>query len=90
MLWTRSEFLTGAAGALLGLVTRDAPRGGRPASRMGIGMHSYGFRRFDDPIAFLEHGQALGAGGVQVSLGVRDDAYADRLRAKAEENKLYL
>ena len=87
MLWTRSEFLAGAAGALLGLAL---PRGGRPAPRMGIGMHSYGFRHFDDPIAFLEHAHAIGAGGVQVSLGVRDDAYADRLRAKAEENKLYL
>jgi sugar phosphate isomerase/epimerase len=57
---------------------------------MGLGMHSYALRRFEGPAAFLDHARAIGAGGVQTSLGIKDDAACDRLRAKAEEEKLYL
>src|SRR5207253_6585614 len=39
---------------------------------------------------FLDYCHALGAGGVQTSLGNRDEAYAARLRARAEEHKMYL
>jgi sugar phosphate isomerase/epimerase len=90
MLWTRSEFLTGTAGGLLGLLLQDPPAGTPARARMGVGMHSYGFRRFEDPIAFLEHARSLGAGGVQTALGNRSDADADRIRAKVEEHGLYL
>ena len=64
---------------------------------MGVVIHSYGIRRssdkdrrLDDPIAFLEYCRSLGAGGVQTSLGVRDEAYADKLRGMISEHKLYL
>ena len=33
-----------------------------------------------EPFTFLEHGRRLGAGGVQVPLGIHDEAYARRLR----------
>jgi len=90
MRCTRAEFLTGTAGGFLGLLFQDPP-GPKPVrSRTGIGDHSYGFRRFGDPLAFLEHARSLGAGGVQTALGARDDAFTDRLRAKAEEHGLYL
>jgi len=90
MLLTRAEFLGGTAGALLGLLGRDAPAGERRRPRMGIGAHSYNFGRFDGPLAFLEHCLTLGAGGVQTALGIRDEAAADQVRAKVEENKLFL
>lgn len=90
MLYTRSEFLTGAAGAVLGLLAQEGRAPGASETRMGLGMHSYGFRRFDDPLSFLEHARSLGAGGVQTALGVRSDAYCDGFRAKLEEGKLFL
>jgi sugar phosphate isomerase/epimerase len=36
-----------------------------------------------EPLAFLEHCRQLGAGGIQVPLGVRDAEYARRLRRSA-------
>src|SRR5258708_6925247 len=97
MPWTRREWLAGGAGSLLGLVAwpdrpEDAPR-----NRMGVVIHSYGIRRsadkerrFDDPLTFLDYCRALGAGGMQTALGVRDDVYADKLRAFAETHKLHV
>ncbi|QDV38097.1 sugar phosphate isomerase/epimerase family protein [Tautonia plasticadhaerens] len=61
----------------------------RPMS-LGIGISSYGNRtriepEFRDPIRFLSHCRGLGAGGVQLPIGSRDEAYADALRAMADE-----
>jgi sugar phosphate isomerase/epimerase len=69
--------------------------------RMGIVIHSYPLRRaadhadkdkprFDDPLTFLEYCRGLGAGGVQVGIGVRDEAYATKLRRQLDDHKLYL
>src|SRR4051794_18617918 len=62
--------------------------------RLGIGMHSYGFHwragPFNDALSFLEYAHGLGAGGVQVSIGQRDMAYARKLRAQWEEWAMYL
>jgi sugar phosphate isomerase/epimerase len=66
---------------------------------MGVVIHSYGIRnrpsadkerRFDDPYTFLDYCRSIGAGGVQTALGVRDDAYAGRLRDLMAAHKLYL
>ncbi len=64
---------------------------------MGVVLYSYAIRRaaekdhaFDDPLTFLDYCHSLGAGGVQTGLGVRDDAYADKVRAFLDANKLYL
>lgn len=62
--------------------------------RLGIGMHSYGFhwkaKRFHDALTFLEYAHGLGAGGVQVNIGPRDEAYARALRERCEQWQMYL
>jgi sugar phosphate isomerase/epimerase len=90
MMYTRSEFLTQAAGAVLGCLLQEGHSPAPSPPRMGIGQHSYGFRHFDDPLSFLEHARSLGAGGIQTALGVRDEAYCDGFRSKLDAGKLYL
>jgi sugar phosphate isomerase/epimerase len=60
-------------------------------------IHSFGIRRssdkdrrLDDPLTFLDFCRSLGAGGVQTSLGVREEAYAEKLRNQLSDHKLYL
>ena len=43
-----------------------------------------------DPLKFLEHCHQLGAGGIQTSLGVRDEAYTARLREQAERYQMFV
>jgi sugar phosphate isomerase/epimerase len=73
----------------------DAPR-----KRLGIGMHSYGFNwkaakandpkaKFTDALSFLQYAKRIGAGGVQVTIGPKDSAYAKGLRAFAEKSEMY-
>ncbi len=74
---------TAGAGAL-GLVIHSFP------------VHTTGDRgrpsgdRFSAPGRFLEYARTLGAGGVQVALGVLDDATADALRDRARAASMYL
>jgi sugar phosphate isomerase/epimerase len=97
MRYTRREWLAAGMGSLLGLAARaDTPTTAPPA-HMGVVIHSYGIRRssdkehrFDDPLTFLDYCRGLGAGGVQTSLGVRDDAYAAKLHDLLSTHKLYL
>ncbi len=88
---------TGVALAGLGSVLAEpAPR----RSALGIVIHSHGIRRahrpapdpadFNDPGAYLEHCAALGAAGVQTSIGVRDAEALGKLRAAAEKHRMYL
>lgn len=94
MQWTRREVLAAGAAGVLGW----AARGDEPAPpRMGVVLYSYGIRRaadkdggFADPLTFLNYCASLGAAGVQTSLGVRDEAYADRLRQRCADKNLYL
>jgi sugar phosphate isomerase/epimerase len=92
---TRREALVAGAASLLGLAARA--EGPKAAPRMGVVIHSFGIRRsadkgsgFADPLTFLDYCRSLGAGGVQTALGVRDDAYAARVRGLLEKHKLYL
>jgi 3-oxoisoapionate decarboxylase len=97
MRWTRREMLAAGAWALLGSLARaDSPKE-TLRSPIGIVIHSYGIRRssdkdarLDDPFAFLEFCRSRGAGGVQTSLGVRDEEYSERLRELVSKHKLYL
>jgi sugar phosphate isomerase/epimerase len=68
--------------------------------RMGLGMHSYGFNwkaakenspsvKFSDALEFLKYAKQLGAGGVQVTIGAKDSAYAKKLRSEAETSGMY-
>lgn len=95
MLCTRREVLAATAGALMTRLAHAGDAEKRPG--MGVVIHSYAIRRsadkerrLDDPLAFLEHCQARGAGGVQTGLGVRDDAYAARLQDFMARHNLYL
>lgn len=99
---TRREMLRLlAVAAPLGLVASSAfavePAGRK---RLGIGMHSYGFHwkaarddravaKFSDALGFLQYARQLGAGGVQVIIGSRDDAYARQIRTFTERSGMY-
>ncbi len=72
-----------------------------PASaKMGLVIHSYGIRRagpsgtaranFSNPLDFLDHCEKLGAGGMQIGLGKRPEAFAARLRDLAKKRGLYV
>lgn len=86
MILNRRELL---AALLTAPALVDAPR-----TRLGIASYSYHFRLASeraakkpglaDPLMFLEHCHKLGAGGVQLGLGVRDLVYTTRLREQAE------
>lgn len=86
---TRRELLAAGAAALLAGAAGER-------RRMGVVIHSYPIRaadkesHFDDPLAFLEYCHGLGAGGVQTSLGVRDDAAVERLRERVKALGMYL
>jgi sugar phosphate isomerase/epimerase len=81
----RRTFLTTAAatGAL-------AAAAAEPRSKMGIAVTSYlSFGRPKDTLEFLEHANALGAGGIQMPLTSREPDYIRKLRARAGELGMY-
>ena len=87
------------SGALAALAPFAAPVTARPAgtTRLGIVAYSYAIRRaaepagrLHDPIGFVEHCRARGAGGVQVSLGIRDREYCAHLRDLLAAAGMYL
>ena len=97
---TRRAMLAACAGAIPALA---APRrvDDRPSNPLGLVIHSFPIHvgadrdrppadRFADPLRFLEYGRSLGARGVQVGIGARDDAYADALRTRAEAASMSL
>jgi sugar phosphate isomerase/epimerase len=68
---------------------------------LGVVIHSFAVRtaadrgrrgadRFADPTRFLDHARSIGARGVQVGLGVRDEPAARALRERAEAASMYL
>ncbi len=72
-----------------------------PATRLGVVVYCLGHRTqawreqqpsrdLSDPLALLEHCHQLGAGGVQLSLGVRDETYTGSLREKAEQYGMFI
>ena len=61
-----------------------------PRSKMGIAVTSYlSFGRPKDTLEFLEHANALGAGGIQMPLTSHEPDYIRKLRARAEELGMY-
>jgi 3-oxoisoapionate decarboxylase len=71
------------------------------AGSLGLVIHSFAVQtagdrgrasgdRFSAPGRFLDFGRALGAAGVQVSLGVLENAAADALRERARAASMYL
>jgi sugar phosphate isomerase/epimerase len=93
---TRRDVLAlGVALAAGATAAADAPRQG-----LGIVIHSHAVRAahrpspeapdIRDPLAYLEYCAGLGAAGVQTHIGVRDGAYLEKLRARAEKLGMYL
>ncbi len=90
---TRREIMAAGLSALVASGRSRAED--RPPGSLGLVIHSFPVRlardrekkpedRLSDPIRFLEYGHSIGAAGIQVGIGARDDAYADRLRGLAE------
>jgi sugar phosphate isomerase/epimerase len=90
----RRTLLAACAATVAGRAVGADPDPGR--GDLGLVIHSFPVRsasgrdRLADPVRFLEHCRALGARGIQVGLGTRDDAHADALRARAEAASMYL
>jgi sugar phosphate isomerase/epimerase len=96
---TRRELLAAGAASAPSLLLGPRPVAAEPPSTertgMGVVIHSYGLRQaaekgFADPLRFLEFCHERGAGGVQVGLGAKDEAYIDRLRERARGLGMYL
>jgi sugar phosphate isomerase/epimerase len=96
MSWTRREMLAASAGPLAALLVQANSPAETLRTRMGVVIHSYWNRKtnkesgFDDPLTFLDYCRSLGAGGVQTSLGVRDDVYAAKIQDRLKEHRLYV
>ena len=97
---TRRELLASGL-AMLPVLASGSERQDTEARPMGIVAYCYSLRLsadraggphagLNDPIAFVEHCRQRGAGGVQISLGVRDSAYTARLRDKIAALHMYL
>jgi sugar phosphate isomerase/epimerase len=70
-------------------------------TQLGVCIYSYTIRpgaersrgkggAFADPLNFLDHCHRLGAGGIQVGLGIRDDTYTTQLRRRAEAYRMFI
>ena len=101
----RREMLGLLAGGVSGCVVAPSAslfaRSATQKSRLGVCIYCLGIRsraqrargeenRFDDPVNFLEYCHQLGAGGIQVPLGAKDEAYAKKLRQKAESFEMFV
>ena len=84
-------------GAPAGLLGATAPK----KTQLGVCIHSYMIRpaaersgakggAFAEPMNFLEHCHRLGAGGIQVGLGTRDETYTSKLRRQAEAYEMFI
>jgi len=94
------------AGAQLRIATATQIRNPQSAIRnrngLGICTDSYALRgredrkvreageRFTEPLRFLEYCHNLGAGGIQLEIGKREEAYASRLRRQAQDWDMFV
>ena len=91
----------GLAAATIGDMGRIYGMEETKSSRLGIADFSYNIRlraertgrmkgKLGDPLNFLDHCHNIGAGGVQINISVRDEAYARKLRQKAEAYGMFV
>jgi sugar phosphate isomerase/epimerase len=99
----RREFVARTAMAILAVGSASSLRGqpDRPRSKMGLVTYVFTIRQkavktdkamvdLNDPLNFLEECHRLGAGGMQVPLGVRDQTYLNNLRKQAEQYGMHV
>jgi sugar phosphate isomerase/epimerase len=93
--------LSGAASTLLTSPQRARAAADTPRSKLGIVLYALGIRQRqlrglqqqsapECPTVFFEQCYELGAGGVQIPLGVRPEAETRQLRQAAEERGLFV
>lgn len=92
---SRREMLAGSSAVLAGAAIAGEPID--PKTVLGVIEYSFSARRAaekprygTDLVPFMEYVHRLGAGGLQIGLGIRDDREAKRLRDRARELGLYL
>lgn len=98
----RREAVRRMAAGILGLALGEESRCAETQRcRMGLVIYSVAHqqrawkrgvpsRDLSDPLEFLEYCRRLGAGGIQLPLGIRDESSAKTLRAKAEDHGLFV
>jgi len=99
----RRELLFSIAGSVAAsaLLAQALGSARQKKTKLGIVKFSYNLRltaersgrikgQISDPLNFLEHCHQIGAGGIQMDIGVRDQAYIGRLREKAEAYGMFL
>ncbi len=98
---SRREMLAASAATLhacaWNATAQEEQRKGSHSTAMGVVIHSYGMHsrdpksgaQFREPLRFLKHCHALGAGGVQLRLGTRSSEEAARIRQFANELGMY-
>jgi sugar phosphate isomerase/epimerase len=104
-MMNRRELLFSIAGGLaaanIGQLTGAYGAGQARKSGLGIADFSYNIRLraersrrtkggLGDPLNFLEHCNNIGAGGIQMNIGTRDEDYTRRLRQKAEAYNMFV
>ena len=91
----------GLTAATIGDLTRVYGAGRAGKFRLGIAQFSYSARlradrsaqaqdRLADPLNFIDHCHKVGAGGIQMNIGLRDQDYAARLRRKADAYEMFV
>ncbi len=101
----RREVLCSIAGGLAAATIGDLGRiyGAERVkrSRLGIADFSYNIRlraertgrmkgKLADPLNFLDHCHKIGAGGIQMNIGIRDEDYTRKLLEKAQNYDMFI
>ena len=91
----RRIMLSAMAGGCAAAIMPRAEAAPAAKKRLGIAKFSFAVRHgaeraAGEPINFLEYCHGLGAGGIQVNLGIKEDAYIKELREKAESYGMFI
>ncbi len=101
----RREILCSIAGGLAAATIGDLGKiySAEQAKRykLGIADFSYNIRlraertgrmkgKLADPLNFLDHCHKVGAGGIQMNIGIRDEVYTRKLREKAQNYDMFI
>jgi len=84
----RRDVLCSIAGGLTAATIGDLTRvyGAARVTESGLGIED----RLAEPLNFIDHCHKVGAGGMQMNIGVRDQDYAARLRRKADAYEMFV
>ena len=97
----RRAFVAGCAASTLSAISPAIAATESPSSRLGLVTYCQRIRaehlkkksstnQLFEPFTFLEHCRQLGAGGMQINLGVLDSKSASRLRQQAAQHGMFI